>query len=110
MMIDELPDPTDEAEIGELIDDAVTEEDVKALSAFGYETRYRLVRLLVASEDGLGFDEIAPHVSVSDSAVSHALTLLSDAGLVRKEKRGRSRTYHASERAEALVGALDETR
>jgi len=58
----------------------------------------------------LNFDEITPYVSVSDSAVSHALTLLSDAGLVRKEKDGRSRRYTPTRRAEALVTALDGTR
>lgn len=92
-----------------LSEDAI-ETDVQTLSAFGYETRYRLVRLLVAVDDGLDFCEITPSVDVSDSAVSHALTLLCDAGLVRKEKRGRSRHYRATRRASALVAVLDGTR
>ncbi|CDK41146.1 winged helix DNA-binding protein [Halorubrum sp. AJ67] len=103
-------DPPAETDLDVLIDDATTAVDVKALSAFGYETRYRLVRLLVETDDAVRFDEITPYVSISDSAVSHALTLLCDAGLVEKEKDGRSRRYAATRRAEALVTALDDTR
>lgn len=104
------PDPSVETDLDALIDDATTAVDVKTLSAFGYETRYRLVRLLVENDGAVEFDEITPHVSISDSAVSHALTLLCDAGLVKKRKNGRSRDYSATERAEALVKALDRTR
>lgn len=70
----------------------------------------RLVRLLVAADDGLDFCEISPYVDVSDSAVSNALTLLCDAGLVENEKRGRSRHYRATKRATALIAVLDGTR
>lgn len=58
-----------------LLSDESVETDVQTLSALGYETRYRLVRLLAASDGGLDFSEITPHVDVSDSAVSHAVTL-----------------------------------
>lgn len=109
-MTDTASESSGPADLDAVIDDEVTATDVKALSAFGYETRYRLVRLLVEAEDSLRFDEITPYVPVSDSAVSHALTLLSDAGLVRKEKDGRSRIYTPTRRAEALVTALDGTR
>ncbi|MWV65389.1 winged helix DNA-binding protein [Halorubrum sp. JWXQ-INN 858] len=109
-MADSSSDPSAEADLDTLIDDATTAVDVKALSAFGYETRYRLVRLLVEANDPVPFDEITPYVPISDSAVSHALTLLCDAGLVEKRKDGRSRSYSRTERAEALVEALDRTR
>ncbi|WP_200531698.1 winged helix-turn-helix domain-containing protein [Halorubrum sp. LN27] len=109
-MTDTASDPSETHDLDAVIDDEVTAADVKALSAFGYETRYRLVRLLVESDDGLKFDEISPYVSISDSAVSHALTLLCDAGLVEKERDGRSRRYTPTRRAEALVTALDDTR
>ena len=55
-------------------------------------------------------DAITPYMSISDRAVSHALTLLCDAGLIEKQKDGRSRSYSVTERAEALVDALDHTR
>lgn len=109
-MPDSSADPIAGTDFDKLIDDATTTVDVKALSAFGYETRYRLVRLLVEADGAVRFDEITPYVSISDSAVSHALTLLCDAGLVKKQKDGRSRSYSTTERAEALVEALDRTR
>lgn len=93
-----------------MLRETAIEADVTTLSALGYETRYRLVRLLVEVDGGLDFCEITPHAEVSDSAVSHALTLLCDAGLVRKEKRGRSRHYRATRRADALLAVLDGTR
>ncbi len=109
-MADASSDPLGGTDLDALIDDATTAADVKALSAFGYETRYRLVRLLVEADGPVRFDAITPYVSISDSAVSHALTLLCDAGLVEKQKDGRSRSYSATERAEALVDALDHSR
>ena len=81
-MPDSSSDPIAGTDFDKLIDDETTTVDVKALSAFGYETRYRLVRLLVDADGAVRFDEITPYVSISDSAVSHALTLLCDAGLV----------------------------
>ncbi|EMA17986.1 ArsR/SmtB family transcription factor [Haloarcula argentinensis] len=98
------------ANLETLLSENAVETDVQTLSALGYETRYRLVRLLVEVDSGLDFCEITPHVDVSDSAVSHALTLLCDAGLIQKEKRGRSRHYRATKRAIALVAVLDGTR
>ncbi|MFC6752808.1 ArsR/SmtB family transcription factor [Halorubrum tibetense] len=103
-------DQTDTIDLGAVIDDEITATDVKTLSALGYETRYRLVRLLVHADGEMSFDEITPYVSISDSAVSHALTLLCDAGLVQKERDGRSRIYSTTRRAETLVEALDRTR
>jgi DNA-binding transcriptional ArsR family regulator len=109
-MSETAPNLDDIESIEALLSDGATETDVKTLSALGYETRYRLVRLLVEMDCGLDFCEITPYVDVSDSAVSHALTLLCDAGLVTKEKRGRSRRYRATRRANALVAVLDGTR
>lgn len=83
--------------------------DPEALRALGGETRYRLARLLAAGGERC-VCELAPLVDVSESAVSHALSTLADAGLVTRRKEGRWRYYHATERAEALLGALDGTR
>jgi DNA-binding transcriptional ArsR family regulator len=109
-MTDTASDADTASELQMLVSEEAIQTDVKTLSALGYETRYRLVRLLTAADRGLDFDEITPHVEVSDSAVSHALTLLCDAGLVIKEKRGRSRRYMATNRANAIVAVLDGTR
>lgn len=102
--LDELDD------LGAAFGESVVTEDVQALSALGSETRYRLVRLLVEAEGELCVCEITPLMEVSDSAVSHALSTLSEAGLVRKRKDGRWRKYRATRRASALLTVLDGSR
>ncbi|PSP52205.1 hypothetical protein BRC60_00725 [Halobacteriales archaeon QH_1_68_42] len=54
--------------------------------------------------------ELSPLVAVSDSAVSHALSDLTEAGLVTRRKEGQWRHYDTTERADTLLGALDGTR
>lgn len=84
--------------------------DQAALKALSNDTRYTIVRLLTATERELCVCEITPVVDVSDSAVSHALSDLYDAGLVTRRKDGTWRYYEATERATALFDALDRTR
>ena len=84
--------------------------DLVALKTLGNDTRYRIVRLLVAASEELCVCEISPLVDVTDSAVSHALSDLTDAGLVSRRKDGQWRYYDATDRAERLVAALDATR
>jgi ArsR family transcriptional regulator len=67
------------------------------------------VRLLVASERGsmcvCEFDAV---LNVTESAASHALGELRDAGLVEREKRGKWRYYSATERAERILDGLGD--
>lgn len=84
-------------------------DDLAALSALGSDTRYAVVRLLAAADEELCVCEIEPVLDVSASAVSHALSTLHDAGLVRRRKEGRWRYYETTPRAEALLDALDDT-
>ena len=84
--------------------------DLTALKTLGNDTRYNIVRLLTAANRELCVCEINPIVDVSDSAVSHALSDLYDAGLVTRRKDGTWRYYETTDRAEALLTALDETR
>ena len=84
--------------------------DLAALKTLGNDTRYSIVRLLTAADRELCVCEINPIVDVSDSAISHALSDLYDAGLVTRRKAGTWRYYEATDRAEALLTALDETR
>lgn len=84
--------------------------DLAALRAMGDATRHRLVRLLAASETERCVCELTPLVDVSESAVSHALSDLVSAGLVTRRKEGSWRYYGATDRAEALLDALDRTR
>ncbi len=84
--------------------------DLTALKTLGNDTRYNIVRLLTAANRELCVCEINPIVDVSDSAISHALSDLYDAGLVTRRKDGTWRYYETTDRAEALLTALDETR
>ena len=93
-----------------LVNDRVLSTDVQAFSALGSETRYRIARLLVEANDELCVCEITPLVDVSESAVSHALAELTDAGLVTKRKDGRWRKYRSTPRSNALLAVLDGTR
>ncbi|MFB6123470.1 MAG: ArsR/SmtB family transcription factor [Haloferacaceae archaeon] len=86
------------------------ESDRRAFSTLGDETRYRLARLLVAADDELCVCELSPLVDVSDSAVSHALSDLTAAGLAERRKDGKWRFYRPTDRAERLLAALDGTR
>lgn len=97
-------------ELDALVDEEALSADVGTLAALGNETRYRLVRLLVEAEGELCVCEITPLMDVSDSAVSHALAKLVEAGLVTKRKDGRWRKYRATPRASALLVVLDGTR
>ncbi|MDQ2052663.1 metalloregulator ArsR/SmtB family transcription factor [Natronolimnohabitans sp. A-GB9] len=97
-------------ELESTLDGDIVSSDVQTLSALGNETRYRLVRLLVEADEPLCVCELTPLVDVSNSAVSHALSTLSDAGLVTKRKEGRWRKYRATSRASALLTVLDGSR
>ncbi|MGM0591894.1 MAG: ArsR/SmtB family transcription factor [Halobacteriota archaeon] len=87
-----------------------TARDQAALKTLSNDTRYTIVRLLAAAGRELCVCEITPIVDVSDSAVSHALSDLYDAGLVTRRKDGTWRYYEATDRATALLDALDQTR
>jgi len=97
-----------EGHVGAIPPDAAA--DRAALGALGGETRYTIVRVLAAAERELCVCEITPVLDVSESAVSHALSDLSEAGLVGRRKEGTWRYYEATERATALLDALDATR
>lgn len=97
----------------EALDDGVpadTGDDLAALRTLGDDTRYRIVRLLAASDEERCVCEFSPLLDVSDSAISHALSDLFDAGLVARRKDGKWRYYRPTERAERLIEALDTTR
>jgi len=93
------------ADIPDRVDDNLT-----ALQTLGNETRYRIARLIAAADRELCVCEIAPLVDVSDSAVSHALSDLKDAGLLTRRKEGTWHYYDTTARAERLFSAVEETR
>ena len=86
------------------------DEDLTALGTLSDGTRYTIARLLAAADGELCVCEISPVVDVSESAISHALADLREAGLVTRRKDGNWRYYETTERAESILAALDETR
>ncbi|MGQ3330551.1 ArsR/SmtB family transcription factor [Halorubrum sp. FL23] len=98
-------------ELNESVGGSDLETDVELLSALGNETRYKIVRMLhAADDDELCVCELSPLLDVSDSAISHALSQLTDAGLVTRRKEGKWRMYRATPRANAVLVALDGSR
>ena len=90
------------------IEGGVTDSDLAVFSTLGNQTRHRLARLLVAADGELCVCELNAAADVSESAVSHALTDLREAGLVSRRKDGRWRMYRATPLATALLSALEE--
>jgi ArsR family transcriptional regulator len=83
------------------------EAELDVLSALANETRYTLVRVLVAAGEELCVCELNAVVDASESGLSHALSELAEAGLVDGRKDGRWKKYRATNRAVALVTVLD---
>ncbi|WP_135362755.1 ArsR/SmtB family transcription factor [Halosimplex halophilum] len=83
------------------------EAELDVLSALANETRYTLVRVLVAAGEELCVCELNAVVDVTESGLSHALSALVDAGLVDGRKDGRWKKYRATNRAVALVTVLE---
>ena len=75
-------------------------ERVRVLSALASDTRYRIVQLLAAADGDRCVCELSPLLDVSDSAISHALSELTDAELVARRKDGKWRYYRTTDRAE----------
>ncbi len=84
-----------------------TEAELDVLSALSNETRYTLVRVLVAAKEELCVCELNAVVDVTESGLSHALSALVEAGLVEGFKEGRWKKYRATNRAVALVTVLE---
>lgn len=87
-----------------------TDADLTALRTLGNETRFLIARLLDTADQELCVCEITPVVDVSESAISHALSDLAESGLVSRRKEGNWRYYEATERASALLDAVNATR
>lgn len=112
-------------ELGECLDDDVEERldelaglaagpeagqldaELAVLSALANDTRYTLIRVLVAAGEELCACELNAVVDVTESGLSHALSRLEDAGLVTARKEGRWKMYRATNRAVAIVTVLD---
>lgn len=78
-------------------------------AVLGNETRYRLARALAVADDELCVCELEPLVDVSESAISHALSDLVEAGLVSRRKDRNWRYYTTTELAETLFETADQS-
>jgi transcriptional regulator, ArsR family len=74
------------------------------------ETRYKIVRVIHTADEELCVCEFAPLLDVSDSAISHALSQLTEAGLLTRRKDGKWRKYSTTNQATAMLVALDGAR
>ena len=71
-----------------------TEDAVKRLSALAQDSRLEVFRLLVkAGPDGMAAGEIARSLSTAANTMSQQLLILSNAGLIRARRDGRSIIY-----------------
>lgn len=121
LIADELGDCCDEDveqrldELQSLAETAFNNDGMRPIFAvLGNETRYRIARALAVADDELCVCELEPLVDVSESAISHALSDLVDAGLITRRKEGNWRYYTTTDLAESLFetaahsGAIDE--
>ena len=81
---------------------------IGALAALAQETRLDVFRLLVqAGAGGLPAGDVAEALEIPPATLSFHLKELKSAGLVRVDRRGRSRIYRPDfEAVQALVGFL----
>jgi DNA-binding transcriptional ArsR family regulator len=87
-----------------------TQDALNGLSALAQESRLAVFRLLVkAGPDGLAAGDIARKTDTAPNTLSAQLLLLSNAGLVRARRDGRSIIYSADyDRMSALLLFLTE--
>ena len=81
------------------------EDELALLAVLADETRYRILRVLLESDERC-VCELDALLEVSDSAISHAMRRLVEAGLADRRKEGRWRIYSATDRAARLIGAM----
>jgi ArsR family transcriptional regulator len=70
---------------------------LEGFSSLSQETRLRVFQLLVEyGRDGTTPGNIAEHLKVPDNTLSFHLSHMSNAGLIRSEREGRSLVYFAN--------------
>lgn len=92
------------------LEETDVETDLQTLSTLANKTRYKALRLIAQTENGVCGCHLEPTLDVSQGAVSQALTKLHSADLVDRRSEGRWRYYTATPRAQNLLTVLDETR
>lgn len=85
-----------------------TEHIARVFKALGDPTRVRLLSLIAAGEDGEAcICDLTDPVGLSQGTVSHHMKILSDAGLVTREQRGKWAYFSVETAAlDTAAGAL----
>ena len=83
---------------------------VERLAALAHESRLKVYRLIVRhTPDGVAAGAIADSLALPANTLSAQLHALKAAGLVRVDKQGRQRVYHANlDAIDATLGFLIE--
>ncbi len=79
----------------EMLAEAVIGAMAESFKALADPTRLRILALLL--EDERGVTDLAEHLAVSQSAVSHQLRILRTLDIVRYRKEGREVFYHLAD-------------
>lgn len=75
---------------GGVLDDATADQLARVFKALSDPTRVRLVSLISAADGGEAcICDLTQPVGLSQPTVSHHMKILTDAGLVSREQRGR---------------------
>lgn len=85
-------------------------QHIKAMKALSSETKYKITKLLTEAKRELCVCEITPLFEVSESAISHALSDLRNAKLVKKRKEGKWHYYKPTDRARRIIETFDKNR
>lgn len=95
---------------GGVIDDATAERLARVFKALGDPTRVRLVSLIAAADGGEAcICDLTEPVGLSQPTVSHHMKLLADAGLIRREQRGKWAYFRVNDDAlTAVARALSQ--
>ena len=95
--------------VGSVLSETDAERLAQALRVIADPARLRLVSLVAASEGGEScVCDLTDRLDLGQPTVSHHLKVLTDAGILRREKRGRWVYYRIEpEPLELLRGALD---
>ena len=79
------------------IDEEETDREIKVFKAAADETRLRILKLLAGGE--LCISEIMLALKKPQSSISHNLSILEDAGLVKERKQGKWCSYSIMDEA-----------
>lgn len=97
---------------GGVLDEDAAQQLARVFKALGDPTRVRLVSLIAAAEGAEAcICDLTEPVGLSQPTVSHHMKLLADAGLVRREQRGKWAYYRlVGDTFEALRTAISVDR